>query len=203
MAERRLTVQPDTTEVPVVKAIAKTKPTSPGEQVWIGGHCVPPPPKPIHPAWVKKVMTQVPPVHQMPSHPSTGNGTALAPVATTAPEDYGPDDPVLLPEEPYCLKSHDAIEHFLGPWSLIAVGRDGDGGWAAVRAYIDVGIKGSGEPFDKWNDVEDIRARAWDWASFHDKETQAFLGPKPTWTICFTATDEDMERSVHHFHSGN
>jgi hypothetical protein len=32
---------------------------------------------------------------------------------------------------------------------------------------------------------------------------QAFLGPKPTWTICSTATEEDMEHAVNHFHSGS
>jgi hypothetical protein len=176
--------------------------TSPDGQVWIGGHCIPTPPKPIHPDWVKKVIASAQ-EHQPHSHPpDTEAAGQPSPPPTSPQEEYGPHDPVILPDEPYCWKSDDAIEHFLGPWSLIAAGRDGDGGWAAVQAYCDVGIEGKGEPFDKWANVDDIRARAWDWASFHDKEMQAFLGTHPTRTICTTAMDGDEAYPVNHAHSG-
>jgi hypothetical protein len=157
------------------------------------GPCIPaPPPPPKH-----KPHLVLPPVH------SQELRTTTAP-ADSIPHAFGPNDPVRLPDEPYCWASHDAIDHFTGPWSLIGVGLDGDGGWASMQAYMDVGLDGVGEPVDGWNNVEDIRARTWDWASLHDTEVRAFLGDKFTWTACATATDEfGNDVSGIYFHSGN
>jgi hypothetical protein len=110
----------------------------------------------------------------------------------------------MISDIPYCWASHDAIDHFTGPWSLIGVGLDGDGGWAAMQAYMDVAIDGVGEPFDAWNNVEDIRARTWDWASLHDSEVRTFLNDKFTWTSCVTSTDPDgNDVSITYHHTGN
>jgi hypothetical protein len=117
-----------------------------------------------------------------------------------------PDTPgtLELHEEPYCWDSHEAIDHFTGPWSLIGVGFDGDGGWAAIQAYIDVGIEGLGEPFDQWTNVEDIRARTWDWASLLETEVRSFLHDNFTWITSSTTKDTQGNDIRHiHRHTGN
>jgi hypothetical protein len=175
----------------VTQPVTKTKP-APVKRMWVAGHCIPAPPAPKH---MPRLV--LPPVHPHELH------TTTAPVDTT-PQVFGPNDPVGLPDEPYCWSSHDAIDHFTGPWSLIGVGLDGDGGWASMQAYMDVGLDGVGEPFDAWNNVEEIRARTWDWASLHDTEVRASLGDKPTWTTCVTSTDDlGNDSSGIYFHSGN
>jgi hypothetical protein len=113
----------------------------PAKRTWVAGHCIPAPPLKHKPRLV------LPP----------GQDREPTQSPTTTPPATVPTGPVQLPEEPYCWASHDAIDHFTGPWSLIGVGLDRDGGWAVIQAYIDVGIEGFGEPFDAWTNVDDTR----------------------------------------------
>jgi hypothetical protein len=53
MADQRPTPHADGTQM---SGGSTATSTSPDGQVWIGGHCIPTPPKPIHPDWVKKVI---------------------------------------------------------------------------------------------------------------------------------------------------
>jgi hypothetical protein len=80
---------------------------------------------------------------------------------------------------------------------------EGDCGWAAILAYIDIGFKGKSEPFDQWMDTDGICAHAWEWAFFNDKEARQFIGPSPTWTICNTGFEDGMEFPINHVHSGS
>jgi hypothetical protein len=96
------------------------------------------------------------------------------------------------------------MEHFLGPWSFIGVGFDGDGGWAALQAYLDVGIEGHGEPYDAWTNTGPIRARTAHWASHHESVIRTSLDSPFTWITSTTVHDpQGDEYSEFHRHTGN